>query len=57
MPTRSYLSQSELPLTIGLGPATKVDFLKVRWPSGKEESFTGVPVDRLTVLEEGTGQG
>ena len=33
MPTRSYLSQCELPATIGLGSATRVDSLEIRWPS------------------------
>src|SRR5204862_3356930 len=32
---RGYLSQSELPVTIGLGSATKIDRLLIHWP-GKE---------------------
>jgi len=35
MPTRSYLSQVELPLTFGLGDSTKVKSLKVTWPNGQ----------------------
>lgn len=34
MPTRSYLSQSELPVTIGLGKLTKVDAVEIIWPRG-----------------------
>jgi enediyne biosynthesis protein E4 len=34
MPTRSYLSQSELPVTIGLGKNTTVELLEVKWPDG-----------------------
>ena len=34
MPTRSYLSQSELPVTIGLGKATSVDSVEIVWPGG-----------------------
>src|SRR6185295_7155443 len=34
MPTRSYLSQSELPVTIGLGTATSVDSVEILWPTG-----------------------
>ena len=34
MPTRSYLSQSELPVTIGLGTNTTVELLEVKWPDG-----------------------
>jgi len=33
--TRGYLSQSELPVTVGLGTTEKVDKITVRWP-GKE---------------------
>src|SRR6516164_2350615 len=33
----SYLSQSELPLTFGLGKADAVDKIVVDWPSGKSE--------------------
>ena len=35
MPTRSYLSQVELPLTFGLGVAHRVDALRVTWPNGQ----------------------
>ena len=37
MPTRSYLSQSELPLTFGLGERTQIDSLEVRWPDGERQ--------------------
>ncbi len=33
-PTRGYLSQSELPVTFGLGQATEIDAVEIRWPSG-----------------------
>ena len=35
MPTRSYLSQVELPLTFGLGDAQRVDALRVTWTNGQ----------------------
>ena len=35
----SYLSQSELPLTFGLGKVDKVDRVVVDWPSGRTEEF------------------
>lgn len=48
----SYLSQSELPLTFGLGRATRVDGLEVTWPNGRTERLPGVAADQsLTVLE------
>lgn len=50
--TRSYLSASELPVTFGLGAASKVDQVEITWPGGKKQTLTDVPVDRLTVVEE-----
>ena len=52
MPTRSYLSQSELPVTFGLGPADKVDGIEIRWPSGRKQQLGALPVDRLHSVEE-----
>src|SRR5579859_2811773 len=40
MPTRSYLSQSELPVTIGLGNADHVDSVEIRWPSGTTQKVS-----------------
>jgi hypothetical protein len=52
MPTRSYLSQSELPLTFGLGKADKVDELEILWPGDQKQSVSAVQVDRLVVIEQ-----
>jgi hypothetical protein len=53
MPTRSYLSQVELPVTFGLGTTAAVDGLTVHWPDG---STTDVDVDAvdttLTVIRD-----
>jgi hypothetical protein len=38
----SYLSQSELPLTFGLGARDKIDRLVIDWPSGRAEEFKGL---------------
>ena len=51
MPTRSYLSQSELPVTIGLGEASKVDAVEILWPSGARQKITP-QLDRLSVITE-----
>ncbi|HYG64863.1 MAG TPA: CRTAC1 family protein [Thermoanaerobaculia bacterium] len=57
MPTRSYLSQCELPVTFGLGKTAKVDSLMIRWPGdGGEERVENVPVDREVVVEQGKGR-
>jgi len=52
MPTRSYLSQCELPVTIGLGDALKPDDVEILWPSGTRQKVENVLVDRpMTVTE------
>ncbi|PYV95569.1 MAG: CRTAC1 family protein [Acidobacteria bacterium] len=38
----SYLSQSELPVTFGVGKRDKIDRLLVQWPSGRTEDFKDV---------------
>jgi len=40
----SYLSQSELPLTFGLGARDKIDRLVIDWPSGRTEEYKGLRV-------------
>ena len=52
MPTRSYLSQSELPVTVGLGPATTWDEVEVEWPGGRRQKVEGAKLDGVTVIEE-----
>jgi hypothetical protein len=52
MPTRSYLSQSELPVTIGLGDASGLDSLEILWPSGKRQKTGSVPLDQTSVITE-----
>jgi hypothetical protein len=54
-PTKSYLSQSELPVTFGLGDATAVDELKVVWPDGSEQVVGEVPTGRTLVVRQGEG--
>jgi len=52
-PTKSYLSQSELPVTFGLGEVTAVDGLKVVWPNGDEQEVDVPGVDRTLVVRQG----
>jgi hypothetical protein len=50
-PTRSYLSQSELPITIGLGKETQVELLEVKWPEGSTQDITA-EIDRLVPVTQ-----
>jgi enediyne biosynthesis protein E4 len=52
----SYDSNNDMRLHFGLGPATKVDLLEVRWPSGLIEQFDNIKIDRIIVLREGSGR-
>jgi hypothetical protein len=52
MPTRGYLSQSELTLTIGLGDAQRVDEITVTWPGGHVQRVTPGPLDELQTIVE-----
>jgi enediyne biosynthesis protein E4 len=51
----SYDSQSDMRIHFGLGAATKIDSLEIRWPSGLVEHFESVSVDQINTLKEGTG--
>ena len=54
MPTSSYLSQVELPVTFGLGDTDRVEHLVIRWPDGTEQPVAIDGVDRhLTIRKEG----
>jgi hypothetical protein len=50
----SFLSVNDKRLHFGLGAAEAAD-IEVRWPSGKSQSFRGVPAGRLTTIREGGG--
>ncbi len=51
----SYNSSSDLRVHFGLGSVAKIDFVEVRWPSGRTERFQGLPVDAIHVVNEGSG--
>ncbi len=48
----SYLSQSELPLTFGVGKSDRVDRLAVEWPSGTTQEFKNVSTAKAYELHE-----
>jgi hypothetical protein len=51
----SYVSNSDMRVHFGLGSATKIDWVQVRWPSGLLERFENLPVDSIHTLKEGSG--
>jgi len=51
----SYLSQSELVLTFGLGAQTKADNVEIRWPSGQIDKLTNVNAGQTVRVQEGNG--
>lgn len=46
MPTRSYQSQIELPVTFGLGEFDSVQNIAVHWPGGAVQTVAAAGVDR-----------
>ena len=52
MPTRGYLSQSELPVTIGLGSSNRPDEVEITWPGGIRQKVESVKVDEPMVVTE-----
>jgi hypothetical protein len=53
----SYYSQNDLRVQAGLGDATRIERVDVRWPNGNEEVFRDVPVRRIVTVVEGKGDG
>jgi enediyne biosynthesis protein E4 len=51
----SYFSQNDLRVHFGLGRWAAIERLEIRWPSGLEEEWKTVDVDRIVTLTEGTG--
>jgi hypothetical protein len=50
------MSQNDLRVHFGLGMATGVDRLEVRWPGGLVEQWSDVAADRILTLREGSGR-
>src|SRR5271168_1899980 len=51
----SYLSQSELVLTFGLGTQAKADSVEIQWPSGQLDKLSNVNAGQTVTVEEGKG--
>jgi hypothetical protein len=53
----SYLSSHDPREVLGLGRATSLDWLEIKWPlpSGRTERLSSLPVDRYVTVVEGKG--
>ncbi len=49
----SYCSQNDLRVHFGLGKATTVKSLEIRWPSGQVDKLENLPVNKIMVVKEG----
>jgi len=52
----SFISHNDIRLHYGLGNAARYESIRVRWPSGLEETFPAGAANREVLLEEGTGK-
>src|SRR5271169_3297452 len=48
----SYDSNSDMRVHFGLGSATRLDSLRIRWPSGLVEQFDNLGIDKILTLKE-----
>ncbi|WP_395143547.1 CRTAC1 family protein [Armatimonas sp.] len=51
----SFLSESERVLTFGLGSATTIDSVEIRWPSGKLDTLNQLGINTMKTIVEGKG--
>ena len=42
-------------LILGVGAATKIDYVEIRWPSGKVDKLTNPPLNSYVKVVEGSG--
>jgi hypothetical protein len=52
----SYLSQSELVLTFGMGSKAKADTVEVDWPSGQVDKLANIATGQTITIQEAKGQ-
>jgi hypothetical protein len=52
----SYGSANDPRVLVGLGASTEEPSVEVRWPDGRVETFSHVPIDRWTTLTQGMGR-
>jgi hypothetical protein len=51
----SYLSQSELPVTFGLGSHDQIERAVLQWPSGASEEYKNLAAGKTYICTEGKG--
>jgi enediyne biosynthesis protein E4 len=51
----SFISNNDMRVHFGLGAASKIDWVEVRWPSGLLEKFANVSIDSIHSIKEGSG--
>jgi hypothetical protein len=52
----SYLSANDHRLHFGLGEATRIESVEVRWPSGKVDRYSGLAANTGYLLREGLSE-
>jgi hypothetical protein len=52
----SYLSSHDPREILGVGAATRIDSIEIRWPSGATNKITNVPLNKYIKVVEGAGQ-
>jgi hypothetical protein len=51
----SYLASHDPREVLGLGPASKIDSVEIRWPSGKVDNLVSPPLNTYIKVVEGEG--
>ena len=51
----SYLGQGDLRVHVGLGDASRIERVDVRWPGGEVQRIDAPPVNHVLTIEEGKG--
>src|SRR6266513_1194205 len=51
----SYLSSHDPREVLGLGSAKKIDYVEIRWPSGKVDKLTNLPINTYLKVSESEG--
>ncbi len=51
----SYLASHDPREILGAGPNGKIDSVEIRWPSGKSDKLTNLPINSYVTVVEGEG--